>query len=390
MRTSVPRWTVLPAVVLSAFAAGCAGRADRAAMREFPLAVLFAGPPRLATSPAVPEELVQLALPMEDPGCGGVAFLPKLQAVRLDLPDAPQVPLGGVPHGDWIASVQDFYGQHNLARVRRDIELAVRKQALPAELLKAAATNHPVGDDLSTYIRTLSIRRLFVLEERPGTWPASVESAAVTVSKTTEELIGKLASALCDEDKRKEEPSAVAVLFKPPAGALGNRLPVRAAKAEGDGEEQATAVRQAAHTTDRHDVPSVEGDPAEAVPSGQTEADRRFATLDEKALSGSVLDRRQLDEQLKAAQKEFPHDYRFPYLRAELAVYGRGEHHEAFAQLFHAAEVAIVNDDASVMLSDVMRDAAEGGSLHRLSHGHGEWQTLTSALKTGNVALVRR
>lgn len=379
----------LGAIGIGILIAACAGRVDRASIHEFQLVVVFAGPPRLTNGAGMPEEIVQLALPMENQQCPDVAFLPKLQALRLDLPDALPVLLTASAHQDWVARIQDFYAQHNLSRVRRDAELTARRQTFPTELLKAAAVDPPWTQQLSTYVASSSLRRIFVLEDTPAVWPASVDSAVVTVSKTPDDLIGKLSSSLCDDQRRNEMPTSMVVLYKPPAGLLGNRTSVRSAKTEQNEEASTTTARRNNNTADGA-TPGSEPQAGTESPPAVDDADRLFTTLRAKSQSVSEQDRRQLDDQLKRAETQFPHDYRFPYLRAGLAVYGREEHHQAFDLLFHAAEIAIVNHDTVAMLSDLAEDAHEGGRLHKLSHGHQEWLTLMNALRTGNVLLVRR
>jgi hypothetical protein len=88
-----------------------------------------------------------------------------------------------------------------------------------------------------------------------------------------------------------------------------------------------------------------------------------------------------LDERLKAAEAEYPLDFRFSYERAKLAVFGRHDHHEAFARLRRAAEKAIETGRSDSMLEMLRIDGARDGPHWKLSRGHSEWQQLHDALE---------
>jgi len=98
-----------------------------------------------------------------------------------------------------------------------------------------------------------------------------------------------------------------------------------------------------------------------------------------QAASGAEL--LALDGRLKAAEREFPWDYRFSYERARLAVYGRAEHHEAFYYLKRAAEKAIATERAAAMLARLEEDGGPKGRLRKLAVGHSEWALLHEALE---------
>ncbi len=88
-----------------------------------------------------------------------------------------------------------------------------------------------------------------------------------------------------------------------------------------------------------------------------------------------------LDEQLKAAEADYPLDFRFSYERAKLVVFGRHDHHEAFARLRRAAEKAIRTDRTETMLEMLRSDATRDGPFWKLSQGHSEWEQTHDALE---------
>lgn len=88
-----------------------------------------------------------------------------------------------------------------------------------------------------------------------------------------------------------------------------------------------------------------------------------------------------VDRRIAAAEQEFPSDYRFTYQRAQLAVYGRAEHPEAFHHLKRAADKAIRTERAEEMLERLEADGAPGGPLRKLAVGHREWGVIQEALE---------
>jgi hypothetical protein len=88
-----------------------------------------------------------------------------------------------------------------------------------------------------------------------------------------------------------------------------------------------------------------------------------------------------LDARLKAAEAEYPLDFRFSYERAELAVFGRYDHHEAFARLRRAAEKAIESGGSDSMLEMLQTDGGRNGPFWKLARGHSEWKQLHQALE---------
>ena len=358
----------------------CAQRVERGTVREVPLIVVFAAP--LRSGAGVPEELVQLSLAVQDSNCPTTAFLPKIQLSRLDVGDVQPAALAVTAQRDWIGRLQDFYGQNSLSRVNRDVERAVHAAAVPPELLKPATLTDRSDTHLAEALEQLGARQLFVLDDGPTIWPATFRSLPVASAKTGAELSSKIAAAWCESEKAGGELLGYVVLVKPPASALGVTPTHRVAAAT---QPRESGTPMALAPTPRPDSAS-----AAAPRRVDEDANERFASLERDVRSRGAQDRRRLDELLKAAQNDYPHDYRFAYLRAQLAVYGRSAHHDAFEQLFHAAEVAITNDDAELMLRRITEDSDHDGPLHKLAHGHGEWQTLLAALRRRNAMLVRR
>ena len=84
------------------------------------------------------------------------------------------------------------------------------------------------------------------------------------------------------------------------------------------------------------------------------------------------------DRELKEAQIQFPHDYRYTFVRAKSAIYGKWEHPEAFNLLNIAAEKAIRNGKADEMLKQLEE---EEHSTFRKLIDHPEWHHLLEALE---------
>ncbi len=91
-----------------------------------------------------------------------------------------------------------------------------------------------------------------------------------------------------------------------------------------------------------------------------------------------------MDELLRAAESEFPLEFRFSYERAKVAVFGRHEHHEAFGRLSRAAEKAIATGRSGAMLEMLRSDGAQSGPFWKLARGHSEWHQIHAALEHGD------
>ncbi len=113
--------------------------------------------------------------------------------------------------------------------------------------------------------------------------------------------------------------------------------------------------------------------------SGQAEAVYGRLVEQGRHASGDAL--LAFDERLKAAEAEYPLDFRFSYERAKLVVFGRHGHHEAFARLRLAAEKAIQTGRTETMLEMLRSDATRDRPFWKLSQGHSEWEQTHHALE---------
>ena len=118
-----------------------------------------------------------------------------------------------------------------------------------------------------------------------------------------------------------------------------------------------------------------------AAPTGSARSASLYRRLRATAPNSSGESVLVIDERLKAAESEFPLEYRFSYERATLAVFGRHDHHEAFRRLRRAAEKAIETGRSEAMLEMLAKDGAPSGPLWKLARGHSEWRRILAALE---------
>jgi len=331
-------------------------------MREFKMTIVLGSSLAVGTYPA---DMISLALPEQDGACGKVAFLPQVQLVQLDQGTTPVSIVAG-RRGDWISTVQQFYGQQTIARLRREMELSLRGQSVPESLTKdSTAREADVRAAVASFVASSGVERVYVLGDSPAT---AFGGASVASSSSVEEIGRRIAASLCVAERRREALPPVMVLYRPPM--LARDGPAAAPAGGGEGERSALPEHE----------PIPEDDAATIL----------LASLIERGRTTSRTGLKAIDAAFKEAQEQHPHDYRFSYERAALAIYGVQAHHEAFRLLYHAAEIAIVNDEAADMLETATTDANEEGRFHKLAHGHGEWREMLRALKTRDAALVRR
>lgn len=120
-------------------------------------------------------------------------------------------------------------------------------------------------------------------------------------------------------------------------------------------------------------------------PPSSSRSEHLYLELREKARKTSAEPVVAVDEQLRAAESEFPLEFRFSYERAKLAVFGRHDHHEAFGRLRRAAEKAIKTGRSEWMLAMLRSDGVQNGPFWKLARGHPEWHQILAALENGNT-----
>lgn len=140
-------------------------------------------------------------------------------------------------------------------------------------------------------------------------------------------------------------------------------------------------------TNTQNSAPSVAANtPATSSNPATQNAENDLKTLQEKSKNAGRDERPELLKEYEAAEKKYAQDYRFPYERAKLLVETHG-HGEAFRALFIAGEKALDNGKSAEMLSELERDG--DADFKRLAKGHREWDTLLSALKSGDKRALR-
>ncbi len=173
-------------------------------------------------------------------------------------------------------------------------------------------------------------------------------------------------------------------IFEKLAAYRGAALAIAAALGLGcaDGSTEIDAVQPPSLDVAAREEPV----PASAVaaPPDSSRSEALYHQLLEKARvtsGGTVV---ALDERLRAAESEFPPEFRFSYQRARLVVFGRNEHHEAFGRLRRAAEKAIETGRSEAMLDMLRSDRAQSGPFWKLARGHSEWHQIVAALEHGD------
>ena len=130
--------------------------------------------------------------------------------------------------------------------------------------------------------------------------------------------------------------------------------------------------------------------PLGALSASSSRADGRYESLAAAAGAASGVRLLELDGELQAEELEAASDFRWTYLRATLAVYGRDHHHEAFHHLSRAAEKALRTNRGQTMRAWLEQDAARGGCLRKLAVGHAEWGGVLERLERHQLEVPAR
>lgn len=119
---------------------------------------------------------------------------------------------------------------------------------------------------------------------------------------------------------------------------------------------------------------------AKAEPTvAQNSADIDLRRLQERIRNAQPSDSEILTS-ISAAEQRYPDDYRFTYERAKLIGKGMISHGEAWRALRRAAEMAIDNNDAEEMLSDIKSRAQT--DFRKLSSHYDEWNAIINGLES--------
>jgi hypothetical protein len=124
----------------------------------------------------------------------------------------------------------------------------------------------------------------------------------------------------------------------------------------------------------------------QAPPARTQNPDEDLKAIQEKVASAGPNDRTKVAEEIEAAEKKYPQDYRFSYEHARLLQDSNAK--EALRSLFSGAEKAIDNGKSAEMLNNLTRD--EAGDFKKLARGHREWKTLVKALKDNDKKELRK
>ena len=142
-------------------------------------------------------------------------------------------------------------------------------------------------------------------------------------------------------------------------------------------------------TENRSTTPSYEPTPT-ITPQEATiasTADEELKQLRERRVGANPSARVEIISALDQAEKQYQNDYRFPYELSKLSIKGTSSHHEAFESLARAARKAIDKGQAEEMLNRLLAD--KDGDLHKLSHGHHEWEAIEQALRNKDTGLLK-
>lgn len=118
-------------------------------------------------------------------------------------------------------------------------------------------------------------------------------------------------------------------------------------------------------------------------------ADDELQKIRTSRIAAQGPEREKMLRELKAAERNYPKDYRFSYLRAKWAI-APGDpdsHQEAFDAMKKAAQKAIDQGRADEMLASLASD--KSGDLSKLSHGHSEWNLIQQALREKDKSKLR-
>jgi hypothetical protein len=126
------------------------------------------------------------------------------------------------------------------------------------------------------------------------------------------------------------------------------------------------------------------GAASQSQPVTQNPEDELKAIRD-KVASAGTNDRAKVQEEIEAAEKKYPQDYRFSYEHARL--FRDTNANEALRSLFIAGEKALDNGKSVEMMNNLSQD--EAGDFKKLARRRKEWNTLVNALKNNDKKALK-
>ena len=317
--------------------ARCAG--EGAEVQPMSLAIIFAE--QLGSNPTdkLPDEIVNLALPLT-PGCSQAVFVPDVHLVRVDLEEPAVVLLR--PRETLLYRLQKDFQAPGAVSIERTVRRYLSNQEIGVSFSRPGVQADAELERLAEYMEAIGTRKFIVYHPNDTRTSITLGAWELSVQGTAASLRDEITEELCTLS-RKGLPLNFNVIYS---------------MREGEAPD--------------HPEPLLTEWPS---------PDEVYATLIENLYQrenrpeANALTYRQWRE----AEMQFPHDYRFTVQRAKLAIYGRQTHHEAFNLLNIAAEKAIRNGRADDLLRQLKDE--ERSTFVKLAMGHAEWHHLIEALE---------
>ncbi len=317
--------------------ASCAGEGPD--VQPMSLAIIFAE--QLGPNPTdkLPDEIINLALPLS-PACSQAVFVPDVHLVRVDLEEPAVLLLR--PRETSLYRLQKDFQAPDAVSIERTVRRYLSNQEIGVSFSRPGVQPDAEVDRLAEYMEAIRTQNFIVYHPNDtrtsitlGAWEVSVQGDAASLrDEITEELCTL---------SRKGLPISFNVIY---------------------------SLREA-------EAP----DHPEPLPTELPPPDEVYATLIENLYQRE--NRPEANDltyrEWREAEMQFPHDYRFTVQRANLAIYGRQTHHEAFNLLNIAAEKATRNGRADEMLKQLKDE--EHSTFRKLAIGHAEWHHLIEALE---------
>jgi hypothetical protein len=340
--------------------AGCVESRTRVVEKDFPLVVVI-GAFESAANEKILRDIVTLSLPIEGDCSGGVLYFAEVTVVIPGTPERKTRSIKTSKLGDWTLLVRNFLGSPtDLVRRRAEIEEGLTAELRTWGLATPAVTGAARDESITKFLLRQPGAKVFVI--------APADRAAFSSGLLP---AGKTLAALATIDGLRRDMAKDLCLLKT--------------------DHPAHGLPHLVLFDQRHPVAAQPGGAHVSAAVAVPKCEEIYSELSRSARDPGLRDRNALDEKLReTGTLTCPNNYRFPYERARLAVYGRTEHASAFGLLSTAAEIAIRNGEAEQMMSAMSSDGKADGAFEKLATNHREWTTIFAALRTRDVSSVRR
>lgn len=340
--TTVLVYVVLTLVLLG----GCVEQRARVEKQTIHVTVLLTQRLGPTEAEGMPEELVELLMPMHTDECFDKAFIPEPRLVRLDLVQPVEQSLQ--LEGGWMKTIQQFFNAQTMELVESNARRELTSIRLDTEFGQPGVVPDTTMAALSEYVAVLNGQTVIVHHRNQGASHITLGDRRYPVQHSIESVRTKMVEELCNSGPGA--PLEYAIVY--------NYQPI--------GEP-----------------------PPPPPPPPRDDPYRAFLNWRDRESPAPT----ELIERLEQLQRRYEYDFRFKLERVrvslEISQTDASYHEAAWDFLRMAAEVAIRTQDAEEMLDILERDKNDREhGFWKLSSHPNRWNPIITALSNEDVDML--